>query len=159
MRRLLPAVAVSATALLFLPAWGVAAHRATQPTSEGRALCGIERWSVKTLTDAGAASVNFKPKPTSIRTLRKFRAPRGLSHRARIPGVETTTYRVLAVLIAMKVEEDGDIHLVVGQPGGSESDDDCRVPHLRLHERRSGIGPSGDALRPGSSRQRLRSGE
>jgi hypothetical protein len=35
----------------------------------------------------------------------------------RIRGVETTTYRVRATLVKMKIEEDGDVHLVIAQPG------------------------------------------
>jgi hypothetical protein len=36
------------------------------------------------------------------------------------PGVETTTYRVRAVLVEMKIEEDGDVHLVIAQPGATK---------------------------------------
>ena len=58
-----------------------------------------------------------KAKTTSVRTLRRLRPPPDLRHRGRIPGVETTTFRIRAALLKMKVEEDDDIHLVVGQPG------------------------------------------
>jgi hypothetical protein len=89
------------------------------PTAISRASCGVERWSVKTLTDKDAASVHLKPKTTSVRALRRLRRPTGLRYRGRIPGVETTTYRVRAVVVEMKLEEDDDIHLVIAQPGAT----------------------------------------
>jgi hypothetical protein len=44
------------------------------PTAVSRVSCGVERWSVKTLTDEDAASVNLKPKTTTVRALRRLPA-------------------------------------------------------------------------------------
>jgi len=74
------------------------------------ASCGVERWSVKTLTDPAARRVNFHPRPTTVAALRRLR-PTGYG--ARSPGVEMTSYRVRARLVETKLEEDDDYHLVV----------------------------------------------
>ncbi len=100
-------------------AWHYAAPSAASPDASDRTSCGVERWSVKTLTDKDAAAVKTKAKTTSVRTLRRLRPPPDLRHRGRIPGVETTTYRVRAVLVEMKIEDDGDVHLVIAQPGAT----------------------------------------
>ncbi len=78
------------------------------------ARCGVERWPVKALTDPDADQVNFHPKTTTVNALRSLTRPSPLG--ARIPGVETTTYRVSARLIEMKLESDSDIHLVISAP-------------------------------------------
>ena len=76
--------------------------------------CGGERSHVKTLTDAAAKSVSLSPKTTSVAALRALRAPQRLG--GRIPGVETTTYRIQARLVAMRLEGDGDVYLTVVDP-------------------------------------------
>src|SRR4029453_12379039 len=78
------------------------------------AACGRDRWAVKTLTDARAKKVNFHPKTTAVRSLRSRKPPRRRS--LRIRGVESSTYRVPALLVAAKIEGDHDIHLVIADP-------------------------------------------
>src|SRR5438477_301479 len=73
-------------------------------------VCGVERWAVKTLADRRARLVNLKPR-TTIRALRRLRRPAEPTGRVR--GVETKTYRVRARVLAAKIEEDSDIHLVI----------------------------------------------
>jgi hypothetical protein len=80
------------------------------------ATCGVERWAVKTLSDSRERLVNYKPKDTSVKKLRKKPAPAVGPNTPRIKGVETTTYRVRAKLRLMKLEDDRDIHLVIGWP-------------------------------------------
>src|SRR2546425_742720 len=76
--------------------------------------CGVERWAVKTLADRRARLVDFKPRTTTLRALRRLRRP--TEPTGRIRGVETTTYRVRARVLAAKIEEDSDIHLVIADP-------------------------------------------
>jgi hypothetical protein len=83
----------------------------------GGSRCGEERWAVKTLSDKRERLVNFKPKGSSVRRLRKKASPGVGSSTPRIKGVETTTYRVQAQLDEMKLEDDHDVHLVISQPG------------------------------------------
>jgi hypothetical protein len=86
-------------------------------------LCGSERWSVKTLTDASASKVAFaSPKARSINSLRRLQAPSGLkAATTRRVGAERTVYRVPALLMSMRREDDLDVHLVIADPklGGS----------------------------------------
>lgn len=84
-------------------------------TSSGAGDCGSGRWQVKTLTDAAAGKVSLTPKQTTVAALRLLSVPTRLG-RTRIKGVETTTYRVEARLVKMKLEGDGDILLVIVDP-------------------------------------------
>ena len=101
------ATVVAALAGAYAPAAAdVAASRA--------GVCGGERWAVKTMADPAARLVDLRPRSTTVAALRRLHAPNELGARAR--GVETTSYRVRARLLAFKLEEDGDIHLVVADP-------------------------------------------
>ncbi len=98
----------------------------SSPTAAVAALCGVERWPVKTLTDPRARLVRLKPRPATVRALRRLRPPADVANSPRIHGVETTTYRihgvetttyrVRAALIGTKHEDDGDFHLVIADP-------------------------------------------
>lgn len=88
------------------------------------AACGKERWSVKTLTDPAAGSVDLMHPSTkmSIERLRRLTKPAELkSTTPRLAPVETHSYRVKALLMSMIREDDSDIHLVIADPkvGGS----------------------------------------
>jgi hypothetical protein len=78
---------------------------------------------VKTLTDAAAPMVRFDSvKTTTVDRLRRLKAPTAL--RATTPrrsGAERNVYRVTALLMSMRTEDDSDVHLVVSDPklGGS----------------------------------------
>jgi len=63
--------------------------------------------------------VNLQPTKTTVSQLRRLRAPRSLGP-ARVKGVETTTYRVDVRLVKMKLEENGDVLLVVLDPDTHE---------------------------------------
>src|SRR4051812_34153603 len=45
------------------------------PVRVARAACGIERWDVETLTDPAAGRVDFRPRPTTVRTLTRLKTP------------------------------------------------------------------------------------
>lgn len=75
--------------------------------------CGVERWDVKTLTDPAARQVNFTPKPSTVTQLMSLPAPPHLGVRN---VTERSTVTVRVTLVAFKMEGDGDIHLVVGDP-------------------------------------------
>ena len=109
-------LAIAFLGLAIVPfAWaGLAPAKATAPAST-QVGCGIERWSVKTLGDPAGRTVRLSPKATTIRALRKKQLPGSLGLR-RSRGVERTTFRVRAKLVEMKLEDDGDIHLVIADP-------------------------------------------
>ena len=112
-RRLLGALgSVVVVAALALPEPG----GGQPPSAQVSAACGVERWAVKTLSDKRERLVNFKPKDTSVSRLGKKPAPHVGSNTPRIKGVETTTWRVKARLVEMKLEDDHDIHLVISVP-------------------------------------------
>jgi hypothetical protein len=87
------------------------------------ALCGSERWLVKTLMDPGAAKIDFDHvKPRSVEDLRHLTMPARLkATSARRRGTERTVFSVKGLLMSMKREDDSDIHLVIADPklGGS----------------------------------------
>jgi hypothetical protein len=77
--------------------------------------CSGARRQVETLTDAGASNVSLSPQGSTVARIGRLAVPRRLG-RSRIEGVETTTYRINARLVQMKLERDGDIVLVVVDP-------------------------------------------
>ncbi len=83
------------------------------PTAFFRAACGVERWPVKTLSDADVGLVDFTAVPTTVEELIAFPAPEYRPQNSRVAPVELTTYTIVANLIAAKLEPDSDIHLVI----------------------------------------------
>ncbi|HET9730324.1 MAG TPA: hypothetical protein VFR41_12915 [Acidimicrobiia bacterium] len=87
-----------------------------QATSTG---CGVERWSVKTGTDADRYKVSLtNVVDTSIATLRTKARPSSLPSTHRVAPVETTMWREYAYLVEYKKEDDSDIHLVLKNKAG-----------------------------------------
>ncbi len=84
--------------------------------------CGVERWAVKTGTDAAASSVNMTPQDTTIAALRTQPVPAGLgSGSARFAGTaETQLWRLSNVTLTQyKLEGDSDYHLVLSDSSGN----------------------------------------
>jgi hypothetical protein len=48
----------------------------------------------------------------------KLEAPGLAPQNARVAPVELTTYKIRAVVLERRHETDGDIHLVIAEPGG-----------------------------------------
>lgn len=91
---------------------------ATVASSEDE--CGKERWSQKTATD-GAPYVEADPPETwTVEQLLALEAPRYKEGRAR-EGVELKVVRVVAYLRKVKLEPDGDVHIVIS--GAADSPD------------------------------------
>ena len=81
--------------------------------------CGVERWSVKTGTDADAGSIKLQSTTsTTISALVAKPAPSNLPGNNRISPTETTVYRVHATLKEFKLEADSDYHLVLNDSSG-----------------------------------------
>jgi len=87
------------------------------PPAQELTRCGVERWSVKTLTDKGASRVSFLPKPRTVDELRGLPAPAVGRNSPRLPG-EFSSYRLTVRLRSMKIEDDSDT--------GCGSDSPCR---------------------------------
>jgi hypothetical protein len=81
--------------------------------------CGIERWAVKTGTDAGAHKVNLNHVVgTNIARLVQLAKPSSLPSYSRIRPVETTVWSLYTKLTAFKQEADSDYHLIIASPSG-----------------------------------------
>jgi PKD repeat protein len=82
--------------------------------------CGVERWSVKTGTDADAGLVNLaNPQTNTIVTMRGWTAPNPIPPNNRVSPYETTTWVLNATLVEYKLENDSDYHLVIKDAAGN----------------------------------------
>jgi hypothetical protein len=82
--------------------------------------CGVWRWPVKTGSDADRRKVNKTVVHTTIRYLRARTAPSSFAGHQdrRFLGAERHTYRLRARLTQFRLEDDGDIHLVLKNRAG-----------------------------------------
>ena len=96
---------------------GLAATLASQPThstaASARALCGVERWTVKTLGDRPKL---LPSQPTTIKYLVTRGRPASLPS-TRLP-FERHIFRVTAAVTLVRPESDGDFHLVLQDGAG-----------------------------------------
>lgn len=82
--------------------------------------CGVERWSVKTGTDADAGLINLQSTmSTTIASLISLPAPTTLPANNRIQPTETTVFQVHTTLTEYKLEADSDYHLVLSDAAGN----------------------------------------
>jgi hypothetical protein len=82
--------------------------------------CGIERWSVKTMSDTAARRISLRPHRSSVRALRGLPAPHVGKQTQRMRGAERTVYSIRARLVEMKTEDDSDIHVVIADPSNAQ---------------------------------------
>lgn len=81
--------------------------------------CGMERWSVKTGTDADAGLVKLQPVTvTNVATMRSWPAPHPIPKDHRVAPTETTVWVVNATLTDYKLETDSDYHIVLTDADG-----------------------------------------
>jgi hypothetical protein len=83
-----------------------------------RALCGSERWSVKTLSDADSSRVDLTKRPRTIAELNALAEPSSLPASGRV-AAELQVYRVTGTVTYVSNEDDGDIHLALEGSDGS----------------------------------------
>ena len=90
---------------------------------------GTERWPVKTGTDDDVATVQPLIVDSTVSELGALPRPAGLLpdtgdppefQRKRAAPVETTVWKVSARIMALKLEADGDYHLVLQDEAGSQ---------------------------------------
>lgn len=77
--------------------------------------CGVERWPVKTLSDPDAPHVSARAVSRTVDALAHLPVTVGI-HGARGIGTERLRVKVNAKLDGIKVESDGDFHLVIKDP-------------------------------------------
>ncbi len=96
--------------------------------------CGVWRWPVKTLSDQAASQVDYSPKTSSVRRLRRLDPPSSLStDTPRIEPVEFTTYRVRAKLVGAVIEDDHDVHLVIRSPASRRKTMIVEFPYVQCN--------------------------
>src|SRR5437588_13108655 len=84
------------------------------------AQCGVERWSVKTGTDADAGLVNLNSSTnTTIANMRAFTAPNPIPANNRVSPAETTQWVINATMTMFKLESDSDYHIVIQDAAGN----------------------------------------
>lgn len=89
--------------------------------------CGVERWSVKTLTDPAAGQVDLTRYRTNIPTLVSYTPPATIGPRS-APN-ETHVWQLSGTrLIGYKLEPDSDIHLVLRSTLGSHPTMIAEIP-------------------------------
>lgn len=117
--------------LLCLAVGGVAfggAHFEEMPWLE--AFCGVERWSVKTGTDADAGLVELSAtSPVTIATATGWPYPTSIPSNNRVAPYETTVWVINATLVEFKSESDEDYHLVLKDSSGRSMIAEIPAPH------------------------------
>jgi hypothetical protein len=82
--------------------------------------CGVERWSVKTGTDADAGLINLQSTTqTTIASLISLPAPGALPANNRVQPTEITVFQLQATLTEYKLEPDSDYHLILSDGSGN----------------------------------------
>jgi hypothetical protein len=82
--------------------------------------CGVERWSVKTGTDADVGKINLSATTSQlITTMRGWPAPNPIPSNNRVSPYETTVWVLNATLTKYKSETDSDYHLVLSDAAGN----------------------------------------
>src|SRR5437588_3682687 len=83
------------------------------------AQCGVERWSVKTGTDADANLVNLAASTsTTIASLSSLTTPSTFPENGRVAPAETTVWFVTGTLREYVRAYDSDYHMVVVDDAG-----------------------------------------
>jgi len=80
--------------------------------------CGVERWSVKVLSDADASSVNLVPVNTTVKDLIHISTPFPDPNMPR-QACEKQIYIVHCTVAEIKLESDGDYHLLMQDSAGN----------------------------------------
>src|SRR5258706_12333165 len=89
-------------------------------TGSAWAQCGVERWSIKTGTDADAGLVNTSVSTsTTIANMRALAAPGSLPANNRVQPTETAVFTINATLTQYKLESDSDYHVVIADASGN----------------------------------------
>ena len=74
--------------------------------------CGVERWSIKTLSDADTMKINFNEiKPSTVKEQTLLETPAG--KKTFRFNSETTVYSIDCFIVGYKREDDKDIHIII----------------------------------------------
>lgn len=92
--------------------------------------CGRERWSAKVLADGTALFTTIAS--ADVNYLRSLPRPNGIEgfDAPRVPD-ERRLYRIQGELLGFKVEDDGDIHVVIAENGNRDTTLVAEIPDPR----------------------------
>jgi len=103
--------------------------------------CGVERWPVKVASDADAERVDRSVRRASVAELAHLPRPVIVPQRNRATPFELSTFRVVASVVGTVSEDDGDIHVILGDIEGSSAtivaevpDSACALGSSRIHD-------------------------
>ena len=96
-----------------------------------KAGCGEFRWNIKTLTDADTSKINFTSKWVTISDLNKIPNPYGSKLRKEPIRLkeECQVYYIKCKIIAYKVEDDRDLHLIICDLDNSNATMIAEIPN------------------------------
>ncbi len=105
----------------YRPANGEIEHEVRTPNRHATSgSCGVERWAVKTGTDADARRVHpDAPVVQTIAYLASLAPPAHPPAHARVQPAETTTYVLDATLVEYKLDADSDYQLIIRDAHGN----------------------------------------
>ncbi len=100
-----------------------------RPAAPARRAHGPSREPVKRGLDADAAKIRTSARPTTLAAMAAVPRPDGLAgdlstasfQSRRVAPFETQVWRVEATVESVVLREDGDLYMVVSEPGGSKS--------------------------------------
>ena len=98
-----------------VPLGALAEAAGTAPSTRERTACGSELWSLKTLSDQQRRRVSLRPRDTTVRAINARRMPSVTPMRR--DSFELQVWRVRAQIVQYKLEDDGDIHLILFDGG------------------------------------------
>src|SRR5690242_15686480 len=130
-------IVVSVLALTAVTAAGLPLRSHSLPpaaASNLRWLCGNERWTVKTFSDADRSKVSLTRRYRTIKQLNQLTRPAHRPANGRVAG-ELSVYRVIGTVTAAINEDDGDIHLALMGDDGSTMIAEAPEPACSLHSR------------------------
>jgi hypothetical protein len=136
------------------PAPATAAHRLpfdSSPATCSTRQCGEQRWLVKTLADGDRARIEAEPRDVTVRWLAAQDRPPHLDDDRRSAPVETSVFRVHALVLGWFTERDQDIHIVLADPERTDVTIIAEIPNPECH----GACRSGMSRRFGELQARL----
>jgi hypothetical protein len=93
--------------------------------------CTGDRWPIMTLGDDEAGLVNLSPVDTTVAELAGLPTPEFIPRLSRVSPVEQTAYTLTVTLLQARLEENGDINLLVADPGDISHTLSVRFPDTR----------------------------
>lgn len=99
---------------------------AAVPLAAAASACGVERWGAKVLSD-GTAQLGG-PHDATVARLRALPRPFGEKYEGARVAAERVRYRIQGELLGFRLESDGDLHVVIADPGNRSATLVAEIP-------------------------------